>query len=161
LGQSFTDLFETARQFDHNLNYKLDLIIERLHHMSNELDSLTSQVAANNTVLGSALVLINSIAQRITDAGVDPAKLATLTSSLKSQDDALAAAVLANTPVVVEGTAWIASDIYAVGDTVVGSDSQTYTSTQVENQGNDPTAANSQFWSLVPVTTVPSSVVKQ
>lgn len=63
-----------------------------------ELDDITAQVAANKVVIDSAVVLINGIADRITAAGVDPAKLAALTASLKSEDDALAAAVTANTP---------------------------------------------------------------
>lgn len=62
------------------------------------LDDLTAQVAANKTVIDSALALINGIAARITAAGTDPAALAALTTSLKSEDDALAAAVTANTP---------------------------------------------------------------
>lgn len=62
------------------------------------LDDLTAQVAANRTVIDSALALINGIAARITAAGTDPAKLSALTSDLKSEDDALAAAVTANTP---------------------------------------------------------------
>lgn len=63
-----------------------------------ELDDLTAQVAANRTVIDSALALINGIADRIKAAGVDPAKLSALTADLKSEDDALAAAVTANTP---------------------------------------------------------------
>ena len=62
------------------------------------LDDLTAQVAANRTISQSALTLINGIADRITAAGTDPAALAALTASLKSDDDALAAAVAANTP---------------------------------------------------------------
>lgn len=67
-------------------------------HIMDAIDTLTEQVAANKTVVDSALVLINGIADRIKSAGVDPAKLAALTSDLKSEDDALAAAVAANTP---------------------------------------------------------------
>lgn len=62
------------------------------------LDDLAAQVAANKTVIDSALTLIAGIADRIAAAGVDPQKLADLTTSLKSEDDALAAAVVANTP---------------------------------------------------------------
>lgn len=63
-----------------------------------ELEDLTAQVAANKTVIDSALVLINGIADRIKAAGTDPAKLAALTADLKTEDDTLAAAVAANTP---------------------------------------------------------------
>jgi hypothetical protein len=64
-----------------------------------ELDDLTAQTAANRSVIGSAIVLINGIAARIDAAGVDPTKLAALSASLKADDDDLAAAVVKNTPV--------------------------------------------------------------
>ncbi len=62
------------------------------------IDDLTSQVEANTSVEGSALVLINGFAARLAAAGVDPTKLAQLQSELKNSGDALAAAVAANTP---------------------------------------------------------------
>lgn len=68
------------------------------------LDDLTAQVAANKTITASALALINGIAARITAAGTDPAALAALTASLKDDDDALAAAVTANTPAAPAST---------------------------------------------------------
>ncbi len=73
-------------------------IIERLEQMSAELDALTAQVKANSDLLDSATTLINGIADRITAAGVDPVKLKALTDELKAKDDALAAAITANTP---------------------------------------------------------------
>lgn len=76
----------------------LNRIEQKVNNMGNELDSLTNQVASNTSVVESAITLINGIAARITAAGADPAKLAALTASLKSEDDALAAAVAANTP---------------------------------------------------------------
>lgn len=66
--------------------------------MSVEFDQLTAQVKANSDLLDSATALINGIAARIDAAGVDPAKLAALSTELKAKDDVLAAAVLANTP---------------------------------------------------------------
>lgn len=66
--------------------------------MSAELDALTAQVKANSDLLDSATTLINGIAARITAAGTDPAALKALTDELKAKDDALAAAVTANTP---------------------------------------------------------------
>ena len=63
-----------------------------------DLTALTAQVAANTTVIGSALALINGFAAQLAAAGTDPAKLADLQNQLKTQDDALAAAVAANIP---------------------------------------------------------------
>lgn len=73
--------------------------IHRLEtRLMSALDDLTAQVAANKTVIDSAIALINGIAARITAAGTDPAALAALTSSLKDEDSQLAAAVASNTP---------------------------------------------------------------
>lgn len=97
----FNRLFEDLQRLDEKLDQViwLQTVALRLEiKMANELDALTAQVAANTTVSASALALINGIAARITAAGVDPAKLAALTASLKTDDDALAAAVVANTP---------------------------------------------------------------
>lgn len=63
-----------------------------------DLQSLTAQVESNNTVIGSALALINGFAAQLAAAGTDPGKLQALQDSLKAQDDALASAVAANTP---------------------------------------------------------------
>lgn len=62
------------------------------------IDDLTAQVAANTTVVGSALTLIQGFAAQLAAAGTDPAKLAALQAQLQASDDALAAAVVANTP---------------------------------------------------------------
>ena len=85
---------QSLRRITHKLNY----IILGLEYMSQELDNLTAQVKANSDLLDSATTLINGIADRITAAGVDPAKLTALASELKAKDDVLAAAVTANTP---------------------------------------------------------------
>lgn len=80
------------------LGEALSLILINQETTMSQLDDLTAQVAANKTITASALTLINGIAARITAAGTDPAALAALTTSLKSDDDNLAAAVTANTP---------------------------------------------------------------
>lgn len=90
-----------AREFRSYLRLQFILgrhILERLDIMSKEMDDLAAQVKANSDLLDSATTLINGIADRITAAGVDPTKLAALTTELKAKDDALAAAVTANTP---------------------------------------------------------------
>lgn len=84
---------------------KLDQILAQLGVMAQqertlmkEVDDLTAQVKANEDAEQSAIILINGIAARIAAAGTDPAALKALTDSLKSSGDALAAAVVANTP---------------------------------------------------------------
>ena len=76
----------------------LNLILKKEIAMGQTLDQLTAQVQANTDVAKSAVVLINGIADRIAQAGVDPVKLQELTASLKSSDEELSAAVVANTP---------------------------------------------------------------
>jgi hypothetical protein len=63
-----------------------------------ELDDLTVQVKANTDAEASAVTLLGQLSDLIKAAGTDPAKLAALTSSLDSSKQALAAAILANTP---------------------------------------------------------------
>lgn len=84
---------------------KLDTVITLLGRllnqemtMSKELDDLAAQVAANTQVEQSAVTLIQGIAAQLAAAGTDPAKLSALHDQLKSSADALAAAVLQNTP---------------------------------------------------------------
>lgn len=97
-------LISISKKLD-RINNKLNYIIIGVdtnsiqnEQMSIELDNLTAQVKANSDLLDSATVLINGIADRITAAGVDPAKLSALSAELKAKDDVLAAAVAANTP---------------------------------------------------------------
>lgn len=66
--------------------------------MTTSLETLTAQVAASTTVMGSALTLIAGFSAELAAAKGDPAKLDALDASLKASTDALAAAVLANTP---------------------------------------------------------------
>lgn len=66
--------------------------------MSQEFDELEAQIKENTSVEQSALVLINGFAARLAAAGTDPAKLTALKGDLKTNADALAAAVVANTP---------------------------------------------------------------
>lgn len=65
--------------------------------MAGTLDGLTAEVARNTSVEQSALTLIQGLSQQLKDAGTDPAKLNALVTQLEQNDDALAAAVAANT----------------------------------------------------------------
>jgi hypothetical protein len=63
-----------------------------------DISALETEVAEEVTVMDSATALINGFADRLRDAGTDPAKLAKLQSDLDSSGTALATAVAANTP---------------------------------------------------------------
>ncbi len=81
---------------------KLDFIYRRLLHKLEAtmaaVDDLTAQVAANTSVIESAITLLGNIKALLDAAGTDPAKLAALSATLAAEDDKLAAAVVANTP---------------------------------------------------------------
>ena len=66
--------------------------------MAQDITDLENEVAEEVGIMESATVLINGFADRLRDAGVDPAKLAKLQSDLDTKGNDLAAAVAANTP---------------------------------------------------------------
>lgn len=74
------------------------ILDERLKRMSQQLDDLTAQVAANTQVEASAIQLIQGLVQRLNDAGTDPAKLEALKTELATSAQSLGAAIAANTP---------------------------------------------------------------
>ena len=63
-----------------------------------DLSRITTEVAENGTVIGSAVTLIEQIAAALRAAGSDQAALDQLAADLDAQASALAAAVVANTP---------------------------------------------------------------
>lgn len=69
--------------------------------MSAELQALQAQVAATDTVLNSAVVLIQGLAAQILSLKDDPAALTALATDLQGKTQALADAVAANTAPVV------------------------------------------------------------
>lgn len=66
--------------------------------MTTQLQALTDQVTANNGLIESAVQLIGGLATQIEQLKNDPAALQALADSLKAEDDALASAIIANTP---------------------------------------------------------------
>ena len=76
----------------------LHTILERLDTMSQQLDSLKAAVAAEATVIDSAIALINGLAAQIAALPADEAAIAQLATDVKAKSDALATAVTVNTP---------------------------------------------------------------
>ena len=66
--------------------------------MAADLSVLTAQVTANTDVEASAVQLLVNIAAQLVAAKTDPVKVQALADQLKTSSDALAAAVVANTP---------------------------------------------------------------
>jgi hypothetical protein len=84
---------------------KLDEIIFRLRRLDRlerevimDLTDLQNAVSANTDVVNSAVTLIGGLADQIEAAAGDPAAVAQLAQNLRTNNDALAAAVAANTP---------------------------------------------------------------
>src|SRR6266403_1761913 len=77
---------------------KVDLLLNQQETMMSALDDLQAAVAAEDTVIDSAITLINGIPALIAAAGVDPAKLTALQADITAKSKALADAVAANTP---------------------------------------------------------------
>lgn len=91
--------------FQHFSDRELTLhLIQRIENMSRQLDSLKSDVAQNTTVVGSAIVLLTSLAASLKAAilanqnGDDGEALSALSTSLEASTAQLAQAVAANTP---------------------------------------------------------------
>lgn len=87
--QGLHEVLETTKQIN-----------RRIEIMANEMEALTAAVARNKELIGSTIVLLNGLNDRIKAAGTDPAKLAAITEDLDDQDKTLAAAeaVIAGTP---------------------------------------------------------------
>ena len=62
-----------------------------------DLSSITSAVAAETTVVASAVTLLTSLHDQLVAAGTDPVALQALADQITSNTSALAAAVVANT----------------------------------------------------------------
>jgi hypothetical protein len=88
---------------------KLDEVLMRLNALKTtqhrqgkklmaDLSRITNSVAANGTVIGSAVTLIEQIAEALRNAGSDQGAIDALAADLEAQAAALAAAVAANTP---------------------------------------------------------------
>ena len=73
-------------------------IIEGIIFMSQQLTDLQAAVKAEDTVIGSAVTLINGFAAQLAAAGTDPAALQALHDDIVAQTATLSAAVAANTP---------------------------------------------------------------
>ncbi len=87
---------EVLRRLD-GIEGKVDLTLENQETIMSALDDLQVAVTAEDTVIDSAIALINGIPALIAAAGTDPAKLSALTADITAKSKALADAVVANT----------------------------------------------------------------
>jgi hypothetical protein len=90
--------------FNKRVQAELFNLTQRIIDMSTQLDALTAQVTATNSVSASAITLLQGLSAQLTAAIAaqptdDGAALDSLSSALDTQSTALAAAITANTPV--------------------------------------------------------------
>lgn len=73
---------------------------QEVRHMAGELDALEAQVKATTDAEDSAIALLQGLAQKLQEAinSGNPARIQAVNDSLKAKTDALAAAIVANTP---------------------------------------------------------------
>ncbi len=75
-----------------------DEILEEIRKMSAQFDALKAAVEDENTVIDSAVVLLGELAASIMALKDDPVALQALASEVSAKKQALADAVVANTP---------------------------------------------------------------
>jgi len=95
------DVFVNFPPQDDKLDRILNLlqqVLRKEEKMAGELDALTAEVTANTDAEASAVILLGQLHDLLVAAGTDPAKLTALTTQLATSKDALAAAIVANTP---------------------------------------------------------------
>lgn len=76
----------------------LNHIIQNQKKIMTDLTVLEQEVSESATAQESAIVLLKDLTARIIAAGTDPVKLKALTDAMSANTDALAAAVVENTP---------------------------------------------------------------
>jgi hypothetical protein len=81
-----------------SIDKNLATIIANQEKTMAAIDDLATAVAAEDTVIASAVTLLQGIPGLISAAGTDPAKLAALQTDIQNQTANLAAAVLVGTP---------------------------------------------------------------
>ena len=65
------------------------------------IDDLAAAVAAEDTVVDSAVVLLQGLKAALDAAGTDPTKLAALSADITAKTKTLSDAIVANTPITV------------------------------------------------------------
>ncbi len=89
------------REIHRKLDFIIDLLREQRHReikIMATIDDVQAAVAAETTEIGSVVTLLGQLHDMVLAAGTDPAKLQAALDSINANKDALAAAVLANTP---------------------------------------------------------------
>ena len=104
MGISYGDWEKLHRKLDailillSGLESKIAALTLKQEQAMTDLTVLTAEVERNITVDESAIVLLTGLAAQIEALKTDPVALQALADTMRGSSDALAAAVLANTP---------------------------------------------------------------
>jgi hypothetical protein len=107
LGAAFVLLLLLANQYRRIVAIERVLFKQGVAIMS-AIDDLAAVVARNTDVEKSAVQLLQGLVNQLEAARTDPAKVTALTEQLRTSVDALAAAVVANTPAAPPPTTTVA-----------------------------------------------------
>lgn len=87
------------------IRHAVKRIERKLFEMSDTLDDVLTDVAAESTVDDSIITLLNGIAAELKAAGSDPAKITAVRTAIQANIAKITAAVTANTPAAPPATA--------------------------------------------------------
>jgi hypothetical protein len=77
---------------------RANLLIRETYAMATNLDEITAEVQQTTDAQAAAVLLLQDLKARLDSAGTDPVALKALSDQLGVSTDALAAAIVANTP---------------------------------------------------------------
>lgn len=77
---------------------RANLLLRESYIMATSLDEITAEVQQTTDAQASAVLLLQDLKSRLDAAGTDPVALKALSDALDASTNALAAAVVANTP---------------------------------------------------------------
>jgi chromosome segregation ATPase len=98
-GKLLHDKLDTLLYLFSRLESKIAAFTTSQEQIMTDLTALTAEVTRNTEVDQSAIALLTGLAAQIEALKTDPVALQALADTMKGSSDALAAAVVANTPV--------------------------------------------------------------
>jgi hypothetical protein len=93
-----TDVVPSLQHQLETIHTLLVQVLQRETQIMNELDALEVEAKANTDAEQAAVVLLGKLHDLLVAAGTDPVRIKAITDALGTSKDALAAAIVANTP---------------------------------------------------------------
>lgn len=93
----FSTLYYLDRRFD-RLERLLGVVLNKERHILMDLTTIQNKVNDNGDVEASAIILLGQLSDLIRAGAQDPVKMQAIADKLDADKEALAAAIVANTP---------------------------------------------------------------